>query len=107
MVGGRVDVTTTPLRVLPAAGQKSLTICIYCGAAVGHRRIFEEQTRAAARVIVSEGHRIIYGAAKNGLMGVMADEALKCGGNEVGVIPALLVDKELLHKALSVRPKTS
>jgi len=34
-------------------------------------------------------------------MGVMADEALKCGGNEVGVIPALLVDKELLHKDLS------
>jgi uncharacterized protein (TIGR00730 family) len=31
----------------------------------------------------------------------MADEALKCGGNEVGVIPALLVDKELLHKDLS------
>ncbi len=96
-----MDVTTTPLRVLPAAGQKSLTICIYCGAAVGHRRIFEEQTRAAARVIVSEGHRIIYGAAKNGPMGVMADEALKCGGNVVGVIPALLVDKELLHKDLS------
>ena len=96
-----MDVTTTPLRVLPAAGRKSLTICIYCGAAVGHRRIFEEQTRAAARVIVSEGHRIIYGGAKNGLMGVMADEALKCGGNVVGVIPALLVDKELLHKDLS------
>ena len=50
---------------------------------------------------MAEGHRIIYGAAKNGLMGVMADEALKCGGNEVGVIPALLVDKELLHKDLS------
>ena len=96
-----MDVTTTPLRVRPAAGRKSLTICIYCGAAVGHRRIFEEQTRAAARVIVSEGHRIIYGGAKNGLMGVMADEALKCGGNVVGVIPALLVDKELLHKDLS------
>jgi hypothetical protein len=50
---------------------------------------------------VAEGHRIIYGGAKNGLMGVMADEALKCGGSVVGVIPALLVDKELLLKDLS------
>jgi hypothetical protein len=64
MVGDRVDVTTTPLRVLPAAGRKSLSICIYCGAAVGHRKIFEEQTRAAARVIVSEGHRIITAARR-------------------------------------------
>jgi uncharacterized protein (TIGR00730 family) len=78
----------------------SLTICIYCGAAVGRRKIFEEQTRAAARVIVAAGHRV-YGGAKNGLMGVMADEALKLGGTVVGVIPALLVDKELLHKGLS------
>jgi hypothetical protein len=96
-----VDAAIIPSRVLPPAGRRSLTICIYCGAAVGHRKIFEEQARAAARVIVAEGHRIIYGGAKNGLMGVMADEALKCGGSVVGVIPALLVDKELLHKDLS------
>jgi uncharacterized protein (TIGR00730 family) len=57
--------------------------------------------RAAVRVVVSEGHRIIYGGARNGLMGVVADEALRLGGTVVGVIPALLVDKELLHKGLS------
>ena len=34
-------------------------------------------------------------------MGVVADEALRLGGTVVGVIPALLVDKELLHKGLS------
>ena len=95
-----MSVATIPLRVLPVTARGSLTICIYCGAAVGRRKIFEEQTRAAARVIVAAGHRV-YGGAKNGLMGVMADEALKLGGTVVGVIPALLVDKELLHKGLS------
>ena len=34
-------------------------------------------------------------------MGVVADEALRLGGTVVGVIPALLVEKELLHKGLS------
>jgi len=81
--------------------RKSLTVCIYCGAAVGRRKAFEEQTRAAVRVLVSQGHRIVYGGAKNGLMGVMADEAIRLGGTVIGVIPALLVDKELLHKGLN------
>ena len=62
---------------------------------------FEEQTRTAVRVLVSQGHRIVYGGAKNGLMGVMADEAIRLGGTVVGVIPALLVDKELIHKGLN------
>jgi predicted Rossmann-fold nucleotide-binding protein len=53
-------------------------------------------------VLVSQGHRIVYGGAKNGLMGVIADEAIRLGGTVIGVIPALLVDKELLHKGLSV-----
>ena len=53
------------------------------------------------RVLVSQGHRIVYGGAKNGLMGVMADEAIRLGGTVVGVIPALLVDKELIHKGLN------
>ena len=96
-----MSVAAIETTALPAAARRSLTICIYCGAAVGRRKIYEEQTRAAARAIVAAGHRIIYGGAKNSLMGVMADEALKLGGSVVGVIPALLVDKELLHKGLS------
>jgi uncharacterized protein (TIGR00730 family) len=96
-----MNVATFPSRVVPAPKRRLLTICIYCGAAVGRRKVFEEQTRAAVGVIVSAGHRIIYGGAKNGLMGVMADEALKLGGTVIEVIPSILVDKELLHKGLS------
>ena len=88
-------------RAIRAAGRKSLALCVYCGAAVGRRDVFEQRVRAAVRVVVSEGHRIIYGGARNGLMGIVADEALRLGGTVVGVIPALLVDKELLHKGLS------
>ena len=31
----------------------------------------------------------------------MANEAIRLGGTVIGVIPALLVDKELLHKGLN------
>ena len=35
------------------------------------------------------------------MMGVMTDEAIRLGGAVIGVIPALLVDKELIHKGLN------
>lgn len=94
---GQVDQILAPPLV---PDRKPLTICIYCGAASGKRKEFVEQTRAAVRVLVSQGHRIVYGGAKNGLMGVMADEAIRLGGTVIGVIPALLVNKELRHEGL-------
>jgi predicted Rossmann-fold nucleotide-binding protein len=74
---GQVDQVLAPPLV---PDRKPLTICIYCGAANGKRKEFVEQTRAAVRVLVSQGHRIVYGGGKNGLMGVMADEAIRLGG---------------------------
>jgi len=102
-----MDVVTLPSRAQQVLApplvpeRKPLTVCIFCGAAAGKRKVFEEQTRTAVRVQISQGHRIVYGGAKNGLMGVMADEAIRLGGTVVGVIPALLVDKELIHKGLN------
>jgi uncharacterized protein (TIGR00730 family) len=102
-----MDVVTLPSRAHqilapPSVPEhKPLTVCIFCGAAAERRKQFEEQTRAAVRVLVSQGHSIVYGGAKNRLMGVMADEAIRLGGSVIGVIPALLVDKELIHKGLN------
>jgi len=96
-----MDLAILPSPSLAATPPKSLSVCIFCGAAAGKKNVFVEQTRAAVRFLVSRGHRIIYGGAKNGLMGVMADEAISLGGTVVGVIPRVLVSKELLHKGLS------
>jgi uncharacterized protein (TIGR00730 family) len=96
-----LDLAVLPSPGLAAAPPKSLSVCIFCGASAGKKNVFEQQTRAAVRFLVSRGHRIVYGGAKNGLMGVMADEAISLGGTVVGVIPRVLVSKELLHKGLS------
>ena len=80
-----MDVVTLPSRAQQVLApplvpeRKPLTVCIFCGAAACKRKVFEEQTRTAVRVLVSQGHRIVYGGAKNGLMGVMADEAIRLG----------------------------
>lgn len=44
---------------------------------------------------------LIYGGARVGLMGAVADAALKAGGHVIGVLPIFLKTKEIAHKGLS------
>jgi uncharacterized protein (TIGR00730 family) len=45
--------------------------------------------------------RLVYGAGNVGLMGVLADAALAAGGEVIGVIPQMLVDRELAHQQIT------
>jgi len=85
----------------PAPHRPALSICIFCGSSLGSRPVYEEATRAAIRELVTRGHRIVYGGGRVGLMGVVADETLRNGGSITGVIPAALVQRELLHQGLT------
>jgi uncharacterized protein (TIGR00730 family) len=53
-----------------------------------------------AEGLAAAGVGIVYGGGHVGLMGVVADAALKAGGDVVGVIPQHLVDDELAHPGL-------
>jgi len=44
---------------------------------------------------------LVYGGARVGLMGALADAALASGGHVTGVIPESLVAKEIAHEGLS------
>lgn len=44
---------------------------------------------------------LVYGGGRVGLMGALADAALHAGGRVIGVIPQLLLDKEVGHAGLS------
>jgi hypothetical protein len=52
--------------------------------------------RCAARDI-----RVIYGGAKVGLLGALADGALAAGGEVVGVLPRVLAPREVAHNGLT------
>jgi uncharacterized protein (TIGR00730 family) len=45
--------------------------------------------------------RLVYGGGNVGLMGVVASQAMACGGEVVGVIPTSLEERELAHKGLT------
>lgn len=70
-------------------------ICIYCGSRTGSNPIFSESARLLARECVGRGYSLVYGGGNVGLMGVVAREFLQAGSEVIGVIPDILMEKEL------------
>jgi uncharacterized protein (TIGR00730 family) len=77
------------------------SICVYCGANAGNDPVYAEAARALARCLVDENLALVYGGGKVGLMGVIADEVLRLGGEVTGVIPTQLVEREVGHNGLT------
>ncbi|WP_348696090.1 TIGR00730 family Rossman fold protein [Duganella fentianensis] len=76
-------------------------ICVYCGANPGHDPQYAEAARALGRALVAQNLALVYGGGNVGLMGVIADEVLKHGGEVTGVIPTALVEREVGHNGLT------
>ncbi|MCE3602867.1 TIGR00730 family Rossman fold protein [Massilia sp. P8910] len=77
------------------------SIAVYCGASYGALPLYAEAARAMGRALVGQGIGLVYGGGKVGLMGVIADEVMRLGGDAVGVIPQALVERELAHEGLT------
>jgi len=77
------------------------SICIYCGSSPGRLEAYAEAAIAVAEALVSRNIRLVYGGASIGIMGLVADQVLKLGGQVVGVIPKGLAHKEVAHQQLT------
>jgi len=77
------------------------SICVFCGSQLGVRPEYAAAAGSFGRLLAERGIRLVYGAGKVGLMGVLADAALAAGGEVIGVIPQMLVDRELAHRGLT------
>jgi uncharacterized protein (TIGR00730 family) len=51
--------------------------------------------------LASSGIALVYGGARVGLMGALADSVLLGGGQAIGVMPRSLVEKEIAHTTLT------
>ena len=77
------------------------SIAVFCGSAFGTDKIYLETAQELGKTIAKQGKTLVYGGGKSGLMGVVADSALAAGGKVIGVIPEVLVNKELAHTGLT------
>jgi uncharacterized protein (TIGR00730 family) len=53
------------------------------------------------QVIVDRGLKLVYGGASVGLMSALANTVLSQQGEVIGVVPRMLVEKEVAHKDLA------
>jgi uncharacterized protein (TIGR00730 family) len=77
------------------------SVCVYCGSSFGVKPVYAKAAQSFGRALVDAGLTLVYGGGRVGLMGTIADEVLAAGGRAVGVIPELLVNKEVGHRGLS------
>jgi uncharacterized protein (TIGR00730 family) len=77
------------------------SIAVFCGSAFGTDEIFTKTAEEVGKTIAQQGKTLVYGGGRSGLMGVIADSALNAGGKVIGVIPEVLVNKELAHPNLT------
>ena len=77
------------------------SLCVFCGASPGT----DPRHLAAARELGAElarrGIGVVTGGGGTGMMGAVADAVLSGGGRVQGVIPYLLVEREVAHAGLS------
>ena len=76
-------------------------ICVYCGSSRGEDSVYAKAAEALGREIACNNNTLVYGGAKIGLMGILADTVLAQGGNVIGVMPNNLADLEIAHDGLS------
>ena len=76
-------------------------VCVFAGSSAGVRPEYMAAATDLGRVLGARGIGLVYGGARVGLMGAVADAVLTGGGAVIGVIPRALVEKEVAHSGLT------
>ena len=78
-----------------------MNITVYLGALEGNAPALRSAVRELGEWIGRNGHALVYGGSKTGLMGELADSVLRTGGRVTGVEPQLFMDRNAQHTGLT------
>ena len=78
-----------------------MNITVYLGATPGNDPALEPAVRALGTWIGKNGHNLVYGGSKCGLMGMLAESVLEAGGKVTGVEPKFFVDDGFVYDAIT------
>ncbi|MEQ1637757.1 MAG: TIGR00730 family Rossman fold protein [Methylococcales bacterium] len=76
-------------------------ICVYCGSSNGKSPEYTVAAKQLGAELAKRDLGLVYGGASIGIMGIIADAVLDNGGEVIGVIPQVLVNKEVCHHHLT------
>jgi len=76
-------------------------ICVFCGSSDGNDLAITDAAVKLGKLFAEKEITLVYGAAKIGIMGIIAKTMLESNGKVIGVIPDFLKKKEVVHLGLS------
>lgn len=76
-------------------------ITVFCASSPGLNEAYMSAAFTTGQALATRGIGLVYGGAKVGLMGAVADGALAAGGKVTGVLPDFLRSKEIAHTGLT------
>ncbi len=76
-------------------------ITVFTGSRHGNSDTYVEAVEAFAQALADKGYGVVFGGGDVGLMGVLADTALSCGGEVIGIMPQSLTVAEIPHSKLT------
>ncbi len=77
------------------------SIVVFCGSSEGNDLDILFAAQELGQVLAKRNITLVYGAAKIGVMGKVAQGSLDNGGKVIGIIPDFLKLKEVFHSGLS------
>lgn len=78
-----------------------MNITVYLGANHGNSPHLKKHVRELGDWIGRNGHTLIYGGSKEGLMGEIAESTLDAGGEVIGVEPQMFIDLEYQYDRIT------
>ena len=72
-----------------------MNIAVYCGSASGNRPSFTEGAKALGSWIAQNGHTLVYGGSRTGLMKKIFEEMVEVGFSEKEDFKRVLVSADL------------
>ncbi|AVM25473.1 TIGR00730 family Rossman fold protein [Bacillus pumilus] len=77
------------------------TICVFAGSNPGVKDVYKQKAVELGAYMAEQDIRLVYGGSRIGLMGAIADEVLRKGGQVIGVMPKGLFRGEVVHQELT------
>ena len=76
-------------------------VCVFCGSSIGSKPAYAKAARQLGLALASKNLGLVYGGTDVGTMGELANAALEGGGEVIGVVPRIFIEKAIAHDALS------
>ncbi len=77
------------------------SIAVFCGSSLGNDPLIIKEAYDLGNLLAQERITLVYGAAKIGIMGKVAEGVKAVNGKIIGVIPEFLKTKEIVQTELS------